>query len=59
MMHGLRAASAPCVPSIVERYGNVGWVRCALYRFLKLPLDYRRTVTQQCSDGYLCITILA
>ena len=38
---------------------NVGWVRCAFHRCVKLPLDYERTVTQQCSDSYLCITVLA
>ena len=37
---------------------EVGWVRCAFYRCVKLPLDYERTVTQQCSDSYLCITVL-
>ena len=37
---------------------NVGWVRCACCRAIKLPLDYERTVTQQSSDSYLSITVL-
>gem|GEM_PF-6109814 len=29
---------------------NVGWVRCARYRYVKLLLDYERTVTQQSTN---------
>ena len=36
---------------------NVGW--CAFYRYITLPLDYERTVTQQSAGSYLYIAVPA